>query len=381
MGFSDHFRAVPACILLMALAACGQPGAESLTKAIEAGDLDRVLDLLESDRALANRPDRTNDYRERATGTTGDERDYVASRPLWKAAEQGQRDIAILLLEYGADPNGLGGYRATPLHAAAVNADLEMVQLLLDHGADPQGAAGQSAPPFHGAAGAAFGKGLPVMQHLLSLGADPSATTRQGHSPLQNAVSAYDTEPLRMLLSLGADPHHVDENGYTALHYAALKGYLRSAVILCGEGLLPDQTGHAGDSPTQLARQWDYPKVESFLDSQTGCREIGKQASRLADLAERYEFTVAVAECWGGKARRCTNAGVMTPKTADEPRVLSMDLYARGCDLGSAVSCSNLGIGHRDGWLGQPDKDLARSLFLRACEAGHEPACRRHAEL
>ena len=363
------------------LVSCGQKQAESLTRAIESGDLNRVIELLDADPSLVNRADRIEHYGERSTSTTGDERDYVASRPLWKAVEQGHRDIAILLLDRGAEPNGLGGQRATPLHAAAANADLEMVHLLLDRGADPKGADGQFATPFHAAAGAAFGKGLPIMALLLSLGVDPMTPTMEGHTPLHNAVSAFNTEPLKLLIAGGAEVSRVDDNSYTALHYAALRGHLRSAVILCGEGLLPNQAGRNGESPVALARQWEYPKVEAFLLSDLGCREIARQAARLADFPARYEFAVAVAECLDGQARRCTNAGVITPKVDDEPRALTMDLYTRGCDLGSAVSCSNLAIGYRDGWTGQPDRERARELFTRACEADHKQACRRLEQL
>lgn len=381
MRFSGQLYAALACLVLLLLAACGQRAAESLTAAIEAGDLQRVAELLDDDPTLVNRVDRIDRYREQSTTITGDARDYIASRPLWKAAEQGHQEIARLLVARGADPNGLGGNRSTPLHAAAVNADMEMVKLLLDSGADPNGAEGQNATPFHGAAGVAFGKGLPVMDLLLDLDVDPTTVNRAGLSPLQNAVSAFNTEPLKKLLTLGADVNWVEENGLTALHFASLNGYLRSVVILCGEGLLEHEPAKQGATPISLARQWEYPHVENFLTSSTGCSEVRRQALRLTDLDARYEFTVAIAECLDGKARRCTNAGVMTPKVESEPRVLAMDLYARGCELGSAVSCSNQGIGFRDGWLGEPDPDRARELFFQACEAGHEPACKRHSQL
>ena len=47
-----------------------------------------------------------------------------------------RRDILILLLAGGADPNQRGVNDLTPLHYAAGRDDIQAMQLLLDHGAD-----------------------------------------------------------------------------------------------------------------------------------------------------------------------------------------------------------------------------------------------------
>jgi ankyrin repeat protein len=56
--------------------------------------------------------------------------------PLVVAAHSGHTELAIELLEHGANANAMGaGY--TALHAAILRGDLAVVQALLDHGADP----------------------------------------------------------------------------------------------------------------------------------------------------------------------------------------------------------------------------------------------------
>ncbi|KAJ6582313.1 ankyrin repeat-containing domain protein [Mycena capillaripes] len=57
--------------------------------------------------------------------------------PLHVAAEAGNKEIALLLLEAGADPEAMMGKEAyAPLHLAVMNNDIEMAELLLDHGAE-----------------------------------------------------------------------------------------------------------------------------------------------------------------------------------------------------------------------------------------------------
>lgn len=52
------------------------------------------------------------------------------------AAENGRADLALILLDGGADPNSRNHYGATPLHAAAEKGTAKVVRLLLKRGAD-----------------------------------------------------------------------------------------------------------------------------------------------------------------------------------------------------------------------------------------------------
>jgi ankyrin repeat protein len=67
-------------------------------------------------------------------------RDAGDRTPLHHAAGRGHREVAELLLQWGADANaraeGEFGRGITPLHTAALGGHLEVVKLLLEHGAD-----------------------------------------------------------------------------------------------------------------------------------------------------------------------------------------------------------------------------------------------------
>ncbi len=70
--------------------------------------------------------------------------------PLGTAAFVRSPQLAQVLLDSGADPNGRGEGGFTALHAAAQNEDEELARLLLDRGADPSLAAddGRRAADF-----------------------------------------------------------------------------------------------------------------------------------------------------------------------------------------------------------------------------------------
>jgi ankyrin repeat protein len=89
--------------------------------AAEDGDVGRVAQLLAADPSLVHSPRRKD----------------VPDQPLHVAALAGNRQVADLLLRYGADVNARGDQGMTPLHAAALGGNLDLADLLLKRGANP----------------------------------------------------------------------------------------------------------------------------------------------------------------------------------------------------------------------------------------------------
>jgi uncharacterized protein len=67
--------------------------------------------------------------------------------PLGTAAFVRSPQLARVLLDSGADPNGRGEGGFTALHAAAQNEDEELARLLLERGADPSSTADDGRRP------------------------------------------------------------------------------------------------------------------------------------------------------------------------------------------------------------------------------------------
>ena len=108
------------------------------------------------------------------------------------AAHSGHRDVAVFLLEQGADPNAAdAGY--TALHAAILHKDAGLVRDLLDHGADPNAPVRTSTP---------------VRRDSVDFYLHPSWT---GATPFWLAARFNVPDIMRLLLDHGADPlavHH-----------------------------------------------------------------------------------------------------------------------------------------------------------------------------
>ncbi len=120
---------------------------------------------------------------------------------LTQAAHSGHEELAIYLLERGADPNAIeAGY--TPLHAAVLRSELKLVRALLEHGA------AIDIPVEHGTPGRRFSADYSIRSQLI------------GRDAFWMAAKYGEVEILKILLDAGADPFAIDENGVTTLQVA-----------------------------------------------------------------------------------------------------------------------------------------------------------------
>jgi ankyrin repeat protein len=194
------------------------------------------------------------------------------------AVENGHFELALELVDSGADPNdlrsGFGALHAltwvrrpnrgddeagqpSPRGSGVVNS-LDFVRELVRRGADvnarlEKGDGGpgklrlKGATPFLLAAKTAD---LPLMKLLVELGADPLMANASGSTPLMAAAGlgclAPDEEAgtedecvaaVEYLLSLGAALDTVDENDETAMHGAAYKSLPKVVSLLAARGL------------------------------------------------------------------------------------------------------------------------------------------------
>ncbi|MCP3143810.1 ankyrin repeat domain-containing protein [Pyxidicoccus xibeiensis] len=149
-----------------------------------------------------------------------------------------------LLLDAGADVNGVEDGGLTPLHQAALlgpypEDSVRSARLLLKRGAvvDARDENGQT--PLHIAVGTIAEE---TVDALLAAGADPNARDEEGGTPLTIAIQVFramtdggmdpdeaalvQVHHVPRLLAAGADPHAADANGARPLHHALRhKGY------------------------------------------------------------------------------------------------------------------------------------------------------------
>lgn len=196
------------------------------------------------------------------------------------AVENGHFELALEMVELGADPNDQRS-RFAPLHAVTwvrktkVGDDpagdppprgsgkvtsLEFVRKLVAAGAKvdlklEKGSGGRAkfnpkgASPFLMASRTAD---IPMMKLLLELGADPKMKSAEGCTAMMVAagvgVIAVGEEPgtetevieaIRMLSELGVDVNASDDNGETAMHGAAYRNYPAAVGVLAEIGADP----------------------------------------------------------------------------------------------------------------------------------------------
>ena len=105
-----------------------------------------------------------------------------SSTPLLCAASAGNRDMAKLLLERGADPNLADSKGQAPLHKAAYQGHVELINVLIKSGAQVNVSDNEGETPLHKAA---YQGHKEVIAVLIKSGADVNLPDDKGTTPLK----------------------------------------------------------------------------------------------------------------------------------------------------------------------------------------------------
>lgn len=188
---------------------------ESLWQAAAAGDLRRVLDLLDEETPIDARNEAGNSALHLATfrgrlpvvvallkrGADVSLQDKGGFTALDWAAANGFDAIAAKLLNAGAEIDSRDLLGNTPLSWAAGNGHLEVIETLLARGASIAGANADGDTPLHLAVA---NSELEACALLMDRGAPLDRENNDARTPLQVAEAAYDTEVVELLL-LGSE--------------------------------------------------------------------------------------------------------------------------------------------------------------------------------
>jgi type 1 glutamine amidotransferase len=137
--------------------------------------------------------------------------------PLEQAVIRNKTEIAVCLLDAGADPNTVNASKRTPLHLAVDRNNPVVAAALLKAGAKPNERDNDGWTPLHHAAAK---NQLETAKAILAGGADPMTLSELGGTPLHEAAASGGAEIIRLFLDHKVDPAVVSKQGVTALDLA-----------------------------------------------------------------------------------------------------------------------------------------------------------------
>ena len=235
---------------------------------------------------------------------------------------QGAFNVALLLLERGADVNALDKDHVTPLHLASFLGILEIARLLLDHGATANVENIYGQTPLH----------------LVSQG---------------EPFSHENPDVARLFLGLGLEVNARDKDLSTPLHFACVHKNLETALLLLDHGAEPNVQNADGETPLhQVSRcskiygdnGWDDdPRVAQILlergadvDARNKDQETPLHVASLGDNAPYYPNlrTLQVLFDHGAKADARSADGQTPLYRASHPDIVRL-LLERGADINS----------------------------------------------
>lgn len=181
---------------------------------------------------------------------------------LHKAAINGHKEVAVVLLGARAavDARDIGGW--TPLHWAADRGHKEVMQVLLRANADEGAKDKNGGTPLQWAARHGH---THVAEVLFGVGAAFDAKDRGGWTPLHWAARHGHNDIAGVLLNAAAAVEAKDRGGWTPLHWAARQGHKPVAEVLLGATAAVDAKDRDGSTPLHFAASKGHKAVGEEL--------------------------------------------------------------------------------------------------------------------
>jgi len=255
--------------------------------------------------------------------------------PLNAALGKGHLDIALFLLDRGADGKNGGKMDKTGLYIASFRGYADVVRSLIDRGADLNaichdydGGDDVKWTPLHVAI---YNERRDITVLLLERGADTETRSSRDETPLYMASSRLCTDTVQQLISHGADLNaeceDLDEDGndvkWNPLHAAIFGGTPPIARTLLEHGANPNAPDNDGATALHLAsRQRGITEVELLLEYGANVEVRKKDGwTPLHEAAYHLNLEVVVVLLnRGADPHAQTNKGETPIQLADAPR-------------------------------------------------------------
>ena len=187
---------------------------------------------------------------------------YEKSTVLHEAAKQDKQEIAVYLIQHGAEVNTKNRDGDTPLYYAARNNSVEVAKLLLEHSAEVNTKNKYGDTPLYYAA---RHNSVEVAKLLLEHSAEVNTKNKYGDTPLYYAARHNSVEVAKLLLEHSAEVNTKDKDGDTPLYWAARHNSVEVAKLLLEHSAEVNTKDNNGLTPLYWAARHNSVEVAKLL--------------------------------------------------------------------------------------------------------------------
>lgn len=192
--------------------------------------------------------------------------------PLLVACERCHFDVAYLLIENGADKTASNSSGKTALHLACEKGNLKLIKLLVKGDTVIDNTKfinrSKSKDGFTALHISCYWGYLDIIEELLNHGANMNIASREGSTPLHiSCLHGHDNVVLFLLRRGGVNINMVDNKGNNVMHYAARSKSIGIVSLFLDKGISIDCPNINNNSPLHLACCGAniYPDVIKYL--------------------------------------------------------------------------------------------------------------------
>ncbi len=341
-----------AIVTLATLAAAPSLRAQAIFDAVRDDDVGAVATLLETDPELVRATDDDGRTALHHAATYGqvdialilvdagadiDAREEDGETPLHYAVWRSELDVAALLIEFRADLEIRNNWGRTPLLIVArETGNAEMARQLIDAGAEVNLRDEGGESPLDLAAWRGFGD---LVNLLLDEGAGlPPSGSNQGQLLAMFAAEKGLDRLFGQCVDAGVDLGLRNENDGSLLHSASQGGSAEVVARLLDAGFDPSERDRYGREPLHYAAEMGHQDVARLLlnhGAEIDARSLGGETPfNTAQSVERPEMATFLAAAGGStEARRFPNLtgeyiGPDPPGPGAEPRLFAPDVVS-----------------------------------------------------
>jgi len=341
-----------AIVVLATLAAASSLSAQTIFDAVRDDDVGAVATLLETDPELVRATDDDGRTALHHAATYGqvdialilvdagadiDAREKDGETPLHYAVWRSELDVTALLVEFRADLEIRNNWGRTPLLIVArETGNAEMARLLIDAGAEVNLRDEGGESPLDLAAWRGFGD---LVNLLLDEGAElPPSGSNQGQLLAMFAAEKGLDRLFGLCVDAGVALGLRNENDGSLLHSASQGGSTKVVARLLGAGFDPSERDRYGREPLHYAAEMGHQGVARLLldhRAEIDARSLGGETPfNTAQWVERPEMADFLAAAGGStEARRFPDLtgeylGPDPPASGAEPRLFAPDIVS-----------------------------------------------------